>query len=80
MEHAVTEHECPLCGEADDIQKRIILGRHCYCNACGATWNFVSGRIWGRGEDGKLTPNQKIIEARVQKRKDSAKKYDLGRG
>jgi hypothetical protein len=76
MKLNVTRDECPLCGEADDLQKDIILGRHCYCNACGATWNFESGRVWGRNDDGTLTAKQTIIEKRKQDRRDSAKKYD----
>lgn len=78
MNLAVTRDECPLCGEADDLQKDIILGRHCYCNACGATWNYVSGRVWGYDDNGNVTATQKRIDERIAKRKDSAKKYDLG--
>ncbi len=76
MQINVTRDTCPICGEVDNIQKGIILGRHCYCRACLTTWNFETGEVWGYDKDGKRTPAQKRIDDRVQHRRDSGKKWD----
>jgi hypothetical protein len=76
MEMKITRDVCPVCGEPDDLQRDIFFGYHCYCNVCATTWDYRHGQVWGRDNEGKVTPAQKRIDERRQARRDSGKKWD----
>jgi hypothetical protein len=78
MKHEITRDRCPLCGDTEAIEKDLFGMAICHCRACITTWNYKGREIWGYDRNGKKTAAQAAIDARKQRRQDSAKKYGIG--